>query len=142
MSYFDNSPVIDQESMYLRLFLERQALLKSDLPIKSILNYWSETTFECHSFPIFHTDKPIDIMNRYCDVFPREYKELVKEVKDINETLYNENGMSKEKINMAKLKIPLLVYRAMTELEPEFWDGNKGVKWLESNVKPLKVGNV
>jgi hypothetical protein len=142
MAHFSNMPLADRDEAMLRLFTERNVLNSSDLPVKSILNYWSETTLECHCFPIFTTDSPIDILHRYSDIFPREYAELVKEVKDLNANLHNDNGMSKEKLNMAKLKIPIIVYRALTELDPNFWDGDKGVKWLENNIKPIRVGHV
>lgn len=140
----DNTPVVDKEVMMDRLARERAAIIKMQrldgLPVKSMLNYWSDSTFECHCFPVFLSDKPIDIVNRYTDLFPREYKNFVEEVKDINATLYNPNGMSKEKINMAKLKVPVIVYKALQTLDEDFWIGDKGIKWIEQNVKPFKVG--
>lgn len=139
-SAFSNRPVFNKDEALAKLFTERLALDRGDLPLMSKLNYWSETTGECHCFPIFVSDKPIDIINRYSDVFPREYRELCNEVKDINNTLHNDNAMSKEKTNMAKLKIPILVYRAMMELRPDFWETG-GMKWLEKNIRPLKIGN-
>lgn len=139
-SAFTNKPIFNKEEAMARLFTERMALTRSDLPIKTKLNYWSETTGECHCFPIFNTDTPLDVMTRYSDVFPMEYEDLVQEVKNINLTSFNNNGMSKEGLNMAKMKIPLLVYRAIDELNPNFWDGEKGLKWFEDNIKPLKVG--
>ena len=142
MKNFDRTPVYDDEQAKYRLFVERLALTRSDLPILTKLNYWSDTTGECHCFPIFTTDKPIDIINRYCDAFPMEYQNLVDEVKQMNANLHNEDGMSKERTNMAKLRIPILVYRALAELDSNFWEGNKGIKWLENNVKPLRIGNV
>lgn len=141
MKYFSNKPIFTEDEMFERLFLERRVLTASDLPIKIILNYWSDSTGECHCFPIFKTDKAMDIINRYADVFPLEYKKLVTEVKDINDTLYNDSGMSQAKINMAKLKIPIIVFRAMEEIDPNFWNGDKGMKWMRANIKPLKIGN-
>lgn len=139
---FSNTPVFNEEEAKHKLILERMALMKSELPTKALLNYWSDTTGECHCFPVFKTDMPIDIINRYCDTFPREYQDLINEVKTMNKNLHNENAMSKEKTNMAKLRIPILVYRALTELDENFWIGNRGIKWLENNIKPLKIGNV
>ena len=140
MSAFSNKPVFDKEEAFQKLFTERLALIRGSLPVKTILNYWSDTTGECHCFPIFKTDKPIDILNRYYDTFPQEYADVVKEVKEMNNALHNTNGMSKERTNMAKLRIPIIVYRALSELDENFWEGNKGIKWLENNIKPLNLG--
>ena len=137
---FDRTPVVNKDEMFDRLFVERQALEKSGIPIKTILNYWSDTTYECHCFPVFKADKPLDIINRYSDTFPMEYKALVQEVKDLNSNLLNTNGMSKEKTNMAKLRIPILVYRAMMEMSETFWEEG-GMKWMEQTIKPLRIGD-
>jgi len=137
---FDNKIVFTKDASFHKMYFERQELSKLGLPIKSFLNYWSDTTGECHTFPVFKTDLPIDIVNRYYDLFPAEFAEFSQGVKDFNDTLHSNDGMSKERTNMAKLKVPIIVYKALVELDPDFWMGTAGLKWIEKNVKQFKVG--
>jgi hypothetical protein len=76
------------------------------------------------------------------DLFPVEYSQCVQEVKNMNSALHNDSGMSKEKLNMAKFKVPIIIYRALDEVQDGFWMDDKGIKWYETTMKSLRYGNV
>jgi len=123
-----------------RMTVQAQEMNKQYSNIKRILHYWSDTTCECYAIPIFTSDGPMDIVNRYFDLFPAEAAQFVAEVKDTNDNLLHSNGMSKEQLQMLKIKVPLIVYKAMEEINPAFWQGKDGMKWFEQNIKQFKVG--
>ena len=140
----DMTPCRTEDEMIWRYIAEGKAyeVLKERHSIKTMLYCWSDLTGECHIFPIFTTDNIQDIANRYADLFPLECKEALKEVRAMNSNLYDWKGMSKERINMAQLRLPLTLYKAIGTLDPGFWQKMtpKGVRKLQSLFKGFTVG--
>ena len=141
---WDNTPVFDDFRAWKKLQIEKGDI-KLHFPasnIKMILNLNAESTGEVHAFPIFNSDTFEDLCNRYGDLFPLELKQTIKEVESINQTLYNPDGMSKEKLNMAKLKMPLTLYTILSTYDPDFWlnlDAGK-IKKMEGYFSKFKIG--
>jgi len=141
--FFSNAPIFNEEEAKHKLIMERIAIMKmadEGIHSKAILNYWSDTSGECHAFPIFTTDTAADICNRYSDLYPIELEQMIKDVSDTNENLYNSDGMSKYRTKMLKLKVPIIMYRALQYLDPDFWENRKNMNWVMEYLPKLKVG--
>jgi len=141
----DTKPCVTQDDVIWRMVNEGYAMeeikRKHAGNIKIILFCLSDTSAEAHYFPIFYSDNLEDVCNRYSDLFPIELETCIKEVQAINQNLYHENAMSKERLNMAKLKIPLTLYKILDAFDEEFWQlTSKKVKWLQKYFNKFKVG--
>ncbi len=141
---WDNTPVFNDYEAFLKLRLEKDEINKSfsSSNIITILNLSADSTGETHAFPIFHSDTIQDLCNRYSDLFPVELKETIKEVNFMRLDLYNPNGMSKERTNMAKLRLPLTIWTIISTKDPDFWKEltPKKVRLLCSYLGNLKIG--
>lgn len=141
---WDNTPVFNDYEAFLKLKLEKDEIHKSFSPdnVIAILNLSANSTGETHAFPIFKSDTIHDLCNRYSDLFPAELKDTIKEVESMRIDLYNPNGMSKERTNMAKLRLPLTIWTIISTRDPDYWkDLNaKKVRLLCSYLGNLKIG--
>ncbi len=141
---WDNTPVFNDYEAFLKLKLEKDEIKKSFSAsnIIAVLNLSADSTGETHAFPIFHSDTIQDLCNRYSDLFPMELKATIKEVESMRLDLYNPNGMSKERTNMAKLRLPLTIWTVISTRDPEYWKDldAKKVRILSSYLGKLKVG--
>ena len=138
----DMTPCLTDDQVVRRIVEEQQAwrTRQHDYKVKELISYASETTGECHIFPVFETDKVEDLCNRYSDLFPEECKLALKQIQDTRGSLYNETGMSKEKLNLIKLKLPIILYRAIDILIEGFWNDKKSLNWFLSNFEKFKLG--
>jgi len=141
---WDNTPVFDDYEAFLKLRMEKDQIHRhfSANQLLIILNLSSDTTGETHAFPIFKSDTMHDLCNRYSDLFPVELKQAIKEVEGMNQTLYDSKGMSKERINMAELRLPLTLYTILSTKDPNFWKelDAKKIRMLRSYFGNLKIG--
>ena len=89
------------------------------------LHYISQITGEYGTLNIRPGMSDEDIMEQYARKFPRECRVYLEEIRYMNQTLVNTNGMSKEKQMMALTKIPELIYTAMKFIDEEYWFDKK-----------------
>ena len=138
--FFSNDLCLTEEEAKHRLIVERMACNKmadNGRPVRAILNYWSESSGECHCFPIFTSDSVQDVINRYSDLFPIELAQTIDEVSKIRETLHNTSGMSKYKTTMTKLKVPIILYRAIQYVDSDFWNVQRNINWISQIMSKL-----
>lgn len=130
----NNKPCITDDEVIIRMIEDKAEIriMKSQgYNILTTVCIHSKETFECHCLPIFREDKFEDICNRYYDYFPKECKQLIGEVKAINQTLYDGQGFSKElRLLQFKAKIPLGLLALL-----DMWAGGD---YLSKNVKTLR----
>lgn len=85
------------------------------------LHYISQITGEYGTLCIRPGMSDEDILEQYSKKFPRECRVYLDEIRLMNQSLLNSNGMSKERQMMALTKIPELIYTAMKFIDEEYW---------------------
>jgi len=144
-SAFSNRPCLNQNEFTYRIFCVEKpaidAMIKKGYPIAEIMYYWSESTGEAHAFPVFYTDAIKDVVNRYCDLFPREVAEFASSLAEYNKVLDNSKGFGKTGDIMHKMSMPLGLYRALMTLDQDFWHDKKNERTVMRLIPKLtKVG--
>jgi len=73
-------------------------------------------------FVIRDGDNLQTIVDRYCAMFPNEAAQFERQAANQRRDLINTSGMSRGKTHMKVGEVPPLVYMAINEVEPGFWD--------------------
>lgn len=130
-STFDRRPVTTKDEFIYRIFaVEKpalEAMIQKGYPIKEILYYWSDLSAEAHALPIFSSDSPDDIVNRYSDFFPIELKLFAEGLAEYNKTLNSSSGMSDGGDMALKVRCPIGLYRALIAFDPNFWQDKRNL---------------
>ena len=116
---FSNAPVLTEDDFVARIIHEAFAIkrLKQDNNLVNVMRIHAKNTFELHLFPVFKTDSPEDIVNRYVDLFPREIEAFIDELRAKRETLKTQSGMSDGGTQLAKMSIPIGLYGAIQQID-------------------------
>ena len=101
-----------------------------------------EVTGRVRGFPIFKTDKDIDIINRYFKMFPEESKAHIDAFSEWAKTAYDEKGMSKLGTIRLGMKIPIALYKFIQIMNPEYWHDKKNMRRFSQMCSKLSVGKI
>lgn len=121
----NHKPCVTDEEIFMRICEDQKELddmSKEGYAIKSRLSWHSPSSLETHCLPVFFSDTLQDVVNRYYDFFPVEFKQMTDIVAEFNKALYSSDAMSKEKTMMSAFKVPLGLYKLLEEWREGFWE--------------------
>ena len=105
------------------------------------LHYHSEATDEIGCIMVRQETDALDIMNQYCQKFPKEANIFFHEVKLANEQLSSNSGMSDMKTIMSLGKVPEVIMCAMKFIREDYWESkNRTIRFFRAFPK-LMIGN-